>query len=260
MPNAGFVVFSGSGDPGNLFRKAFGDSWDQLGSDLVLRVPTQDEWDVALVWEPDGGSYEDDDRRMIQKRLAYLKKASSDVRCVGMILHEGSTRLHDSQRTLIQELLGDLRPHEVTYSHQTANLIYQAVADVIQQKNAGPAAYQEALRKLFTLVRSPYDLALDILMAFLPADLEWQITTGQNANAYLPQQSEMRAKYDRFKQLAGEFGATSEAFKETNTHFEQIFQYLPKDPQGFHKTYEELRDALLAIVEAMEQRGGGNPA
>jgi hypothetical protein len=264
MPNAVFVVFSSPSDPNHLFRHVFAPDWDtRFGTpdDLVWHVPSADQWDVAMVWEPDGDVYSSNHKQKIKERLAYLKVALPRVQWVGVILHETTpSAMHQTQRELIQELLGHFRPHEVIYAHKTGNLIYQAVAAVLQQKNADTSAYQEALRKLFALVCSPYDLAIDILMAFLPADLEWQITTGQNANAYLPQPGETQAKYDRFKQLTGELGATSESFKETNTHFEQIFQQLPENPQAFHKTYEALRDALLAIVEAVEHGGERNPA
>lgn len=265
MPNAIFVVFSSPSDPDNLFREAFGSSWDsEFGKkDLVFRLPAENSWDVAMVWEPDGiGGYKTKHKSEIKERLGYLREASRDMRCVGIILHAASTAVHQTQRELIKELVGDSRTHKIAYTRQKGNLIYRAVADVIKERHhndASASPYREALRNLFSLVCSPYDLAIDILTAFLPADLEWQITTGEKAKECLPQLGEMQNKYKRFKELAREHGTTTD-FKEVDKQFAQIFQDLPEEPEAFHGSYITLRDALLAIVEAAEPRGGEDSA
>jgi hypothetical protein len=269
MSRSLFVVFSDQEDQGARFREACGALWNQFtaqeGSNIIFvsaqgkSLEPQNSWDLVMVW--DYGYEGEKALEQIASRLhSRMQALVSQGRCVGLIQHS-------ADNIEIQKEKFVLAPHCNRYTHQKGNPVYEAVAVVLQAVDTSDAAYQAALRKLFALVFSPYELAIDILVAFLPPDLEWQISSGQEAKACIPDESEIQGKYNRFKELAGAFGVTD--FGEVDKYLwnssgspgeEYLFQYLPSNPPAFHKTYEDMRDALLKIVDAVEPRGGGNPA
>jgi hypothetical protein len=268
MSNTIFVIFSGTSDRNGLFEDALGPLWEAFGrKEFVLYVSVTEKgfqqpanrWDLALIWEPQPtGQYNDETNvPTIKSRLQYLSTVPNDLRCIGVMQHRQSSNLHKKQKEIIQDLLssGSSKPHYTPYTHEEEDPIYKAVADVLQA--AGTPTYQTALRKLFFLICSPYDLAIDILMDFLPADLEWQITSPEEAQESLPQRDKVESKYERFRQLVRERDATAD-FTEANELFAHIFQCLPNNL--FHETYKKLRDALLVTVEAVEQTAGGTRA
>jgi hypothetical protein len=148
----------------------------------------------------------------------------------------------------------------VDYTRQRHNPVYKAVADVLQTTDA--SAYQAALQNLLVLVSPLYDLVIDILRAFLPADLAWQVGTPEAADEaarLLPNKGDILSTYVRVKRLAQQVAPAAMLDAGGQACREMFSASLPKNPHQFHETYVRLRDDLFKIVEAVEHRSLDGP-
>lgn len=251
------VVFS-SEDTSGLFQTALGNLWSQFtareGKDLIFvsarekSLTPQLSWDLAVVW--DYGGLENLARvaSLLRNRMQEAVKQGGFV---GVIQHSGSgNNITNQQKALAMGTSWS----PASYTHQRGNPLYKAVADVLQTTDAD--AYQAALRQLLLLVFPPYGFVIDILMAFLPADLAWQVGTlkaADEADRLLLNSVDIFSKYTHLKMRAPVPPAMLDAGEQDIREI-LLAHLLTKNPHQFHETYIRLRDNLFKIVEAVENR------
>jgi hypothetical protein len=172
------------------------------------------------------------------------------------MLHRKSVGFHHDQRILVGEVLRGATTCEAYYAHSSIDEDpvygppYEAVGRVLRLAGTDVVAYRFQLVRLRQLVCRLYDTAIEILIAFLPADLEWQMGDSEKAAVELnAKKQDVQAQYGRLKSAAG---LSSGRFRAADEHFKKMFECLSKDTEEFHSTYKQLRDELLKIVDEVE--------
>lgn len=251
-----FVFFTDKGDPGGRFEMALGNLWGQFTSEKsrdIIYVSSQaksltplSEWDVVIVWDYGDRDSLQDVRSCLAGRWEDVMRQEGNK----AVIQHGGSRAHI--RPQLEALAGRQNEvvRKVAYTRETYDPIYKCVNDLLEA--VGAPGYEAELRKLQLMIFPPYDIAIEVLMAFLPADLEWQMGEAPKAAGELrSKRKAIEAQYENLKRSAG---VSEHRFHSAGDLFKKMFDCLPNKTEEFHTTYIQLRDELLKIVDEVESQ------
>ena len=274
--NCAIVVFGSIEErgKGEELQKALGDLGSQFAgtsSNDIVYVSAQgvtltvqaEPWNLALVWDYGGSksSRLNGIGKMLRPRLQEVIKEGG----FAAIVQHGNSRdnLPTQKEAFVKEgnCLSGLCWG--TYTRQAKNHLYDALVAVITSFSQAQTADEQSLRKLMALLVPVYDTAIEILSAFLPADLAWQTRNGKDAATLLPKnREEIRQKAEAITRFTNAClppaSVPQEAIDAVTQYLGQssscsLFTQLPNHTDKFHTNYVALRDRLFEIVEAIER-------
>lgn len=229
-------------------------------------VDASEAWSIATVWD-----YPDEQRDCLQGIASSLRQRLEQVSGNGgyacIIWHEQSAS--SVKKTAFNQGLNGqgasaVSQNEHAYTRQGDDKLYEAILAVLNAR-CSPQNYKAAVNRLCAHLVPVYQWAVDILSAFLPADLIWQVDGVNHAKAALDDGQLRRSVSGRFGQLKNalsDFACQSNDIDKAVTKVEQylcdpnghsLYDTLGRNPEAFHENYKDLRDQLFVLVETMEK-------